>query len=78
MSHAKTVTLDDAMTAVRRLPEDAQTALAEELLALVEDYQTSGLMDAQCDIVAKRLAQPRKHVAPGDFLAMLRRYNPAL
>lgn len=78
MSNSKTVTLHEAIAAVRKLPEDEQTALAEELVALVEDYQTPGLTDTQRDIVAKRLAEPRSHVPRDDFLAMLRRYNPAL
>ena len=78
MSNAKTITLDEAIAAVQTLPEEAQAALAEELVALVEDYRSPGLTDAQREIVKGRLAQPRKHVARGDFLAMLRRYNPTL
>lgn len=78
MNKTRTTTLDDAMAAVQTLPEEAQAALAEELVALVEDYRSPGLSDAQREVVSKRLAHPRKHVARGDFLAMLRRYNPAL
>lgn len=78
MSQSKTATLDEAMAALQRLPEDTQMALAEELVALAEDYQTPGLTDAQRDIVAGRLAEPRSHMPRADFLALLRRYNPAL
>lgn len=58
MSQPKTATLDEAMAALQRLPEDTQMALAEELVALAEDYQTPSLTDAQRDIVARRLAEP--------------------
>lgn len=34
MSDTKTVTLDEAVAAVRQLPEDTQAAVAEELVAL--------------------------------------------
>ena len=78
MSDTKTATLDEAVAAVRQLPEDTQAAVAKELVALVEDYRTSGLTDEQREVVAKRLAEPRTHVPRPDFLAMLRRYNPAL
>ena len=74
----KTATLDEAMAALQRLPEDTQMALAEELVALAEDYQPPGLTDEQRDIVARRLAEPRSHMPRADFLALLRRYNPAL
>ena len=78
MSNTKTVTMDEAIRAVQRLPEDAQAVLAEELVALVEDYESPGLTDEQRRIVNERLAKPRALVARGDFLAMLRRYNPTL
>lgn len=62
ISQPKTAALDEAMAALQRLPEDTQMALAEELVALAEDYQTPGLTDAQRDIVAGRLAEPRSHM----------------
>lgn len=72
------MTMDEAIEAVQRLPEDAQAMLAEELVALVEDYESPGLTDEQRRIVKERLAKPRTSVSRDDFLAMLRRYNPAL
>lgn len=78
MSNTKTTTLDEAIEAVQTLPEETQTALAEELVALVEDFRSPGLTDTQREIVMGRLAESRTHIARGDFLAMLRRYNPAI
>ncbi len=37
MSNTKTVTLDEAIKAARKLPKDTQTALASELMEHVED-----------------------------------------
>ena len=78
MSTTKTVTIEDALKAAKTLPDDAQSELAQELVALVEDYRASGLTSEQREIVRKRLADPRTHVSRSDFLAMLRRYNPAV
>lgn len=78
MSKNKIPTLDEAVEAVRTLPQGSQDAIVQELVAMVEDYQAPGLTDAQRDIVTKRLAEPRSHIPRDDFLAMLRRYNPAL
>lgn len=78
MSTSKTVTIEDALQAAKNLPDETQRELAEELVALVEDYQTPGLTPEQHEVVKERLAKPRRHVARTDFLAMQRRYNPAL
>ena len=78
MSNTKTISLDEAVEAARELPAETQAALASELMERVEDYQTPGLTPEQQKIVKERLAMPREHVSREDFLAMLRRYNPAL
>ena len=78
MSRSKTITLKEAMEAAQTLPEEARPALAEEVVALVEDDHAPGLTDTQREFVKKRLAEPSKHVAREDFLEMLRRYNPTL
>ena len=78
MSTTKTVTIEDALEAAKTLPDEAQSELARELIALVEDYRASGLTAEQREIVRKRLAEPRTHVPRSDFLVMLRRYNPAV
>jgi hypothetical protein len=71
-------TLEDALKAAKVLPEEMQFELAEELVALVEDYQTPGLTPEQKKVVKERLSMPRTHILREDFLAMLRRYNPTL
>ena len=66
-------TLEDALKAAKVLPEEMRFELAEELVALVEDYQTLGLTPEQKKIVKERLSMPLEHILREDFLAMLRR-----
>lgn len=78
MSSTRTTTLDEAIAAVQSLPEEAQTALAEELLAMVEDYSMPERPAKEQEIIKQRLKGPRKAVSRVDFMSMLRQYNPAL
>ena len=78
MDNSKTITLDDAIKAARQLPEDTQTALADELMAQVEDLSTPGRPSDRQKIIKGRLANPLKAVSREAFMGMLRHYNPSL
>jgi hypothetical protein len=70
--------LAEAVLAAAGLPEDAQEAIAEEVLARVADFSKSRLTTAQKEEIKRRLSRPRRHVPDADVRALLRRYNPAL
>ena len=78
MNNAKTISLDEAVKAVRRLPEDTQAALASELMERVEDVSTPDRPDDRQALIKDRLSKPLKVVSRDEFMAMLRQYNPAL
>jgi len=78
MSNAKTISLDEAVKAARRLPADTQTALASELMERVEDVSTPDRPSERQALIKDRLAKPLEAISRDEFLAMLRQYNPAL
>ena len=70
---------DESMSRRKTMtPKVAQTALAEVAAVRVEDDRTPGLTDTKREIAKERLAEPRRHVGRGEFLAMLRRYGPTI
>ena len=78
MSNSKTISLDEAVKAARRLPTDTQAALASELMERVEDVSTPD-RPSECQALIKdRLAKPLKAISRDEFMTMLRQYNPAL
>lgn len=70
--------LDHAVKAVRTLPEEAQEAIAQELMERVSEFSHSHLSEEQRDEVRRRLAKPRHYASDEEVRAVLRRYNPAL
>jgi hypothetical protein len=78
MSKTVTEKLRNAVKAAESLPEDAQDAIASELVERVADYANGHMTDAQRAEVKRRLAGPRRHVPAETVRALLRRYNPAL
>jgi len=78
MNDAKTISLDEAVKAVRKLPADTQAALASELMERVEDVSTPDRPDDRQALIKDRLAKPLKAVSRDEFMAMLRQYNPVL
>jgi hypothetical protein len=78
MSNSKTVTLDEAVEAARRLPENAQAELAAELMESVEDVSTPERPEDRQRLIKDRLSKPIEAVTRDELMAMLRRYNPAL
>lgn len=78
MTRGKAITLDDAIEAARRLPENVQTELAAELMERVEDISTPGRSEDRQRLIKERLAKPLEAIPRDDLMALLRRYNPAL
>jgi len=78
MKNAKTITLDEAVEAVRALPQGSQDAIVQELVAMVEDYSMPERPAEEQELIKQRLKGPRKAIARADFMAMLRQYNTAL
>lgn len=76
--NSKTVTLDKAVEAARKLPQEAQEALAKELLDRVEEFSAPERSPERQAIIRERLARPLEAVSREDVMVMLRRYNPAL
>lgn len=70
--------LDRAVKAVRELPEEAQEAIAHELMERVSEFSRSHLSDEQREEVRRRLSKPRRYASDDEVKAVLRRYNPAL
>ena len=77
MSNKTTTSLDAAIKAVRQLPEEAQTAIAEEMIAHAHAITESHLTNEQRAIVKERLRQPRAVVSIEDFQALLDKYKVA-
>jgi hypothetical protein len=78
MNNSKTISLDEAVKAARRLPADTQVALASELMERVEDVSTPDRPHDRQALIKDRLEKPLKAVSRDEFMAMLRQYNPAL
>ena len=78
MSNTKTVTLDEAIQAARKLPKDTQAALASELMEHVEDLSTPDRPSERQELIKNRLARPLKAISRDQLMAMLRRYNPSV
>jgi hypothetical protein len=78
MSNSKTITLDKAVEAARRLPENAQAELAAELMERVEDVSTPERPEDRQRLIKDRLSKPLEAITRDELMAMLRRYNPAL
>ena len=78
MTDTKTKTLDDAVQAARSLPDEAQQALAQEIIERVEDFTTPDRSPERQAIVKERLSKKLEAVPREDLMAILRQYNPAL
>ena len=78
MSKATVEKLDRAVKAVRELPDEAQEAIAHELLERVSDFSSSHMNDDQRAEVKRRLAKPRRHASDAEVQAVFHRFNPAL
>jgi len=75
---SKSKTIDAAIEAVRALPHEAQDAIAHEILEQIEDYRTPDRPPEIQALIEERMSKPRTAVSRDDFMAMLRKYNPAL
>lgn len=73
----KPVTLNDAVSAVRKLPADTQAAIARELIERVEDYSTPDRPAERQTIIKERLGKPLRAISRDELAAMLRQYIPA-
>jgi len=78
MNEQKTVTLDDAVSAARDLPDAVQEALAREMLDRIADFQTPDRPPARQQIIQERLARPLSAISRDDLMKMLREYDPDL
>jgi len=78
MTNTKTITLDEAVEAARKLPNDTQAALASELMERIEDVSTIERPSDRQKVIKDRLAKPFKAISRDEFMAMLRQYNPTL
>jgi len=78
MSNSKTITLDEAVEAARRLPENAQAEIAAELMERVEDVSTPERPEDRQRLIKERLAKRLEAISRDELMALLRRYNPAL
>lgn len=67
--------LEEALEAVRRLPEAAQTVIAAEILDRVADFGFSRLDDAQRSEVLRRLSGPRRIADDADVERFFKRFG---
>lgn len=70
--------LEQAIAAVRNLPEQDQHLIADELMSDVEHAQQSRLTDAQRAIVTDRLSRPLETVDPTEMETVYRDFRRAL
>lgn len=77
MATKTTTTLETAIEAVRKLPEEAQTAIAQEMIEHADAIANYDLSDEQRAIVKERLAQPRTPLSVQEFQAFLDQYRVA-
>jgi len=75
MSKDKDVTLEEAMAAARRLPEDAQAELASELMERVEDVSTPDRPARRQAQIKERLQGQLGEVLRDEVMAVLRQYH---
>ena len=78
MRKSNFITLNDAVSAARKLPEDTQVAIARELMEQVEDFSTPDRPADRQEIIRERLSKPLRAVSRDELTAMLRKYSPAL
>jgi len=78
MTHAALEKLSRTLDAARGLPEEAQEAIANELMQLISDFSQRHMSDELRAEVKLRLGKSRRHVPDEEVRAVLRRYNPAL
>jgi len=78
MSNTKTITLDEAMEAARRLPISAQAELAAELMEHIENISTPDRPEDRQQVIKERLAKPLEAISRDELMTVLRRYNPAI
>ncbi len=68
-------TLETALDAVRKLPVDAQEAIASSMIDDVEAYNKSNLTDAQRASVIESLNKPHKFVSADTIAQTLKRHQ---
>lgn len=67
--------LEQAIAAVRELPEQDQQLIADEMLSDVANVQQSQLTDEQRAIVTDRLSRPLETIDAAEMEATYRRYQ---
>ena len=77
MNTRNDITLEAALHAVRKLPEEEQRRIAEVLMTLVENQRESRLTPEQREIVRQRLQEPRAIADEGEVRAVFQRFDPA-
>lgn len=78
MRKQATVTLDEAITAARKLPRDKQAAVAAELMEYVEDLSAPDRPASRQALIKERAEAPLSAVSRDEIMALLRKYNPDL
>lgn len=75
MEQQSSLTLDDALIALRQLPEAAQSVIAAEILERVAEFSEPHLNSDQRAEIKQRLAGPRRIVDDGEMQTFFARYG---
>ncbi len=76
--NTKTPTLDEALTVVRDLPDDMQSAIASEMLERADGLVSSQLTDEHRVILKERMSKPRAHVPHEEMQAVKDKYRKSV
>ena len=79
MNTKATPTLDEAIEAIKRLPEAEQAVIAQDIIALTKEGALPPDRSPEDQaIIAERMSRPRNLVSRDELMTLLRKYNPAL
>lgn len=70
-----TAKLEQAISALKNLPNDVQDAIAGDLMAEVETFTHSSLTPDQAAIVEKRLSEPYDLASSDEVTDVLRKFQ---
>ena len=75
MEHPSQVTIDEALNALKQLPEAAQTVIAAEIMERIGEFSSTQLSNDQSAEIKRRLAAPRRLVDDSEMRAFFARYG---
>ena len=75
MESLSPITLDEAVDALRLLPEATQSVIAAEIMERIGEFSSSLLCDDQLEEIKRRLAAPRRLVDDREMQVFFAKYG---